>query len=80
MLCSDPLLACDIAETSCNTGGIGAEAGTVVVATEGVNGLLEPVYSLPILGGEIAHNLAWTRLESPLPISPLPLLPPLLDR
>ena len=32
------------------SGGIGAEAGTVVVTTEGVNGMLRPSYSLAILG------------------------------
>jgi len=32
------------------SGGIGAEAGTVVVTTEGVNGMLDPTYTLPILG------------------------------
>ena len=32
------------------SGGIGAEAGTVVVTTEGVNGMLSPTYALPILG------------------------------
>lgn len=31
-------------------GGIGVEAGTVVVTTEGVNGMLSPTYALPILG------------------------------
>jgi uridine phosphorylase len=32
------------------SGGIGAPPGTVVVTTEGVNGMLEPSYTLPILG------------------------------
>ena len=45
-----PSVRCPGAGTS---GGIGAAAGTVVVATEGVNGLLEPVHSLPILGERV---------------------------
>jgi len=37
------------------SGGIGAEAGTVVVTTEGVNGLLQPEYTLAILGEPVTR-------------------------
>jgi len=33
-----------------SSGGVGVEPGTVVVSTGGVNGMVEPVYSLPVLG------------------------------
>ena len=40
-----------------SSGGIGVQPGTVVLTTEGMNGLMEPHYSLPILG-EMVHRPA----------------------
>lgn len=36
-------------------GGVGVEPGTVIVTTEALNGMLEPVYELPILGKKVAR-------------------------
>ena len=33
-----------------SSGAFGVDPGTVVLTTQGLNGLLEPHYSLPILG------------------------------
>ena len=40
-----------------SSGGIGVDPGTVVLTTQGLNGLLEPHYSLPILG-KLVHRPA----------------------
>ena len=40
-----------------SSGGIGVEPGTVVLTTQGLNGLMEPHYSLPILG-KMVHRPA----------------------
>jgi uridine phosphorylase len=37
------------------SGGVGVPPGTVVITTEGVNGMLEPVYTLPILGEPVSR-------------------------
>jgi uridine phosphorylase len=40
-----------------SSGGIGVEPGTVVLTTQGLNGMMEPHYSLPILG-KMVHRPA----------------------
>lgn len=38
------------------SGGVGVPAGSIVVTTEALNGLLEPKYTIPILGRMCSRN------------------------
>ena len=38
-----------------SSGGVGVEPGTVVATTQGLNGLLEPSFTLPVLGRNVTR-------------------------